>query len=265
VKGDLVVRTKELNNTRNIFVINNKQITPDFTDRDMTVLSDVSIFGDPYTITAELTPLPDKWFGPVYFSRLGFEDDGTGKAYLNNTRMKSRVLENSLPGLILSGRNIYINSDNLSNQISKIEAGKDIFLTGNKLINESKRKSSLNHFIIYDLKLEPVPTVYPYKKSGETQTWNDEDDVIEPASIIAKGSLVADFKDNIDINTALPDDIKTVSEVNVKERPETVSAEKIILHAGQINITDKIKAINELNIIAEKEINLHDAALLSSN
>ncbi|MQL50687.1 filamentous hemagglutinin N-terminal domain-containing protein [Photorhabdus khanii] len=265
VKGDLVVRTKELNNTRNIFVINNKQITPDFTDRDMTVLSDVSIFGEPYTITAELTPLPDKWFGPVYFSRLGFEDNGTEKAYLNNTRMKSRVLENSLPGLILSGRNTYINSDNLSNQISKIEAGKDIFLTGNKLINESQRKSSLNHFIIYDLKLEPVPTVYPYKKSGETQTWNDEDDVIEPASIIAKGSLVADFKDSININTALPDDIKTVSEVNVKERPETVSAKNITLHAGQINITDKIKAISELNIIAEKEINLHDAALLSSN
>ncbi|WP_350307954.1 hypothetical protein, partial [Photorhabdus viridis] len=74
-------------------------------------------------------------------------------------------------------------------------------------------------FIIYDLKLEPVPTVYPYEKSGETQTLNDEDDVIEPASIIAKGSIVADFKDSININTALPYDIKTVSEVNVKERP----------------------------------------------
>ncbi|WP_350307790.1 hypothetical protein, partial [Photorhabdus viridis] len=83
--------------------------------------------------------------------------------------------------------------------------------------------------------------------------------------IIAKGSIVADFKDSININTALPYDIKTVSEVNVKERPETLSAENIILHAGQVNITDKIKAINELNIIAEKEINLNDAALLSSN
>ncbi|WP_350307756.1 hypothetical protein, partial [Photorhabdus viridis] len=147
----------------------------------MTVLNDVNIFGEPYTITAELTPLPDKWFGHAYFSRLGFEGNGTGKAYLNNTRIKSRVLENSPPGLILSGRNAYINSDNLSNQISKIAVEKDIFLTGNKFTNESKRKSSLNHFIIYDLKLEPVPTVYPYEKSGETQTLNDEDDVIEPA------------------------------------------------------------------------------------
>ncbi|WP_445375637.1 DUF637 domain-containing protein [Photorhabdus tasmaniensis] len=265
VKGDLVVRTKDLNNTRNVFVMQNKPVTPDFTDRDMTVFNDVNIFGKPYAITAELTPLPDKWFGHAYFSRLSFEDNRTEKAYLNNARMKSRVLENSLPGLILSGRNAYINSDNLSNQISKIAAEKDIFLTGNKLINESKRKSSLNDFIIYDLKLEPAPTVYPYKKSGETQTLNDEDDVIEPASLIAKGSIVADFKDSITINTALPYDIKTVSEINVKERPETLSAKNIILHAGQINITDKIKAINELNIIAEKEINLNDAALLSSN
>ncbi|WP_207626890.1 hypothetical protein [Photorhabdus stackebrandtii] len=60
VNGDLVIRTKELNNTRNVFVIQNKPVTPDFTDRGMTVFNDVSIFGDPYTITAELTPLPDK-------------------------------------------------------------------------------------------------------------------------------------------------------------------------------------------------------------
>ncbi|WP_350307903.1 hypothetical protein, partial [Photorhabdus viridis] len=42
VKGDLVVRTKDLNNTRNVFVIQNKPITPDVTDRDMTVLNDVN-------------------------------------------------------------------------------------------------------------------------------------------------------------------------------------------------------------------------------
>ncbi|WP_350307932.1 hypothetical protein, partial [Photorhabdus viridis] len=33
VKGDLLVRTKDLNNTRNVFVIQNKPITPDVTDR----------------------------------------------------------------------------------------------------------------------------------------------------------------------------------------------------------------------------------------
>ncbi|SCZ66290.1 MULTISPECIES: DUF637 domain-containing protein [Photorhabdus] len=265
VKGDLVVRTKELNNTRNIFVMQNKQATPDFTDRDMTIFSDISIFGSPYTITAELTPLPDKWFGHAYFSGIGLEEDGTGKAYLNNSRINSIVLNNSQPGLIFSGKNAYINSNNVSNQISQIKAEKDIFLSGNRFINESKRKSSLNNFIIYDLKLEPAPTVYTYKKSGETKIWNDEDNVIEPASVIAKGSIVADFKDSININTALPYDIKTVSEVNIKERPATLSAENIILHAGQINITDKIKAINALDIISEKDINLNDASLLSSN
>nr|WP_242689336.1 filamentous hemagglutinin N-terminal domain-containing protein [Photorhabdus cinerea] len=265
VKGDLVIRTKELNNTRNIFVMQNKQVTPDFTDRDMTIFSDISIFDSPYSLTAELTPLPDKWFGHVYFSGIGLGKDGTGKAYLNNSRIKSRVLENSPPGLIFSGRNAYINSNNLSNRISRIEAKKDIFLAGNKLINESKRKGSLNDFIIYDLKLEPMPTVYPYKKSGETKTWHDEENVLEPASVIAKGSIVADFKDSININTELPYDIKTVSEVNVKERPETLSAENILLHAGKINITDKIKAMNTLDIISEQDINLNDASLLSSN
>ncbi|MDB6375161.1 DUF637 domain-containing protein [Photorhabdus bodei] len=265
VNGDLVVRTKELNNTRNSFVMQNKQITPDFTDRDMTIFSDINIWGAPYTITAELTPLPEKWFGHAYFSGLGLEKDGTGKAYLNNSRIKSMVLENSHPGLISSGRNAYINSNNLSNKISQIEAKKDVFLAGNKFINESKRKSSLNNFIIYDLKLEPIPTIYPYKKSGEIKTLNDEENVIEPASIIAKGSIVTDFKDSININTALPYDVKTVSEVNIKERPETLSAENIILHAGQINITDKIKATNALDIISEKDINLNDASLLSSN
>ncbi|MCT8343633.1 hemagglutinin repeat-containing protein [Photorhabdus kleinii] len=38
-----------------------------------------------------------------------------------------------------------------------------------------------------------------------------------------------------------------------------------MLHAGKINITDKLKATDGLNIISENDINLNNAALISSN
>ncbi|PQQ37206.1 hypothetical protein C6H68_14755 [Photorhabdus luminescens] len=63
----------------------------------------------------------------------------------------------------------------------------------------------------------------------------------------------------------IPDDAKNLSEITVTARPDTLSAKNILLHAGKINITDKLKAIDGLNIISENDINLNNAALISSN
>uniref|UniRef100_UPI0018E4DCF1 hypothetical protein n=1 Tax=Photorhabdus sp. CRCIA-P01 TaxID=2019570 RepID=UPI0018E4DCF1 len=78
VKGDLVVRTQKLNNARDVFIVKNKELIPDSTDKNRIVHeTETCDFGNPVIHEAELiTPLPKKWFGRVDFGRDNITDGG---------------------------------------------------------------------------------------------------------------------------------------------------------------------------------------------
>ncbi|WP_350307771.1 hypothetical protein, partial [Photorhabdus viridis] len=144
------------------------------------------------------------------------------------------------PSVLTSGGNIYINSEILSNQeLSKIEAEKDIFLTGKKLLNTSRISEEASGYFnlfeyfpqdtyvsitdsfntpsgIYKLSsnklLEKINTYHQWDDKsyhilppGEVKYDIKKDNLIlERASIIAKGNLIADFSDSINIDTDYP-------------------------------------------------------------
>ncbi|WP_162524140.1 DUF637 domain-containing protein [Photorhabdus khanii] len=211
------------------------------------------------------------------------------------------------PSVLTSGGNIYINSDILSNQaLSKIEAGKDIFLTGKKLSNTSKISEEASGYFnlfeyfpkdtyvsiadslntpsgIYKLSsnkiLEKINTYHPWDDKsyhilppGEVKYDIRKDNLIlERASIIAKGNLIADFSDSINIDTDYPHKSPPSSDfyydlpASSENLPEILSAKNILLHGGEITLKDKINAANDVNIISESDITLKNSTLSAPN
>ncbi len=215
----------------------------------------------------------DKWFGIIDLLKNNF---------INIKQDRFSIKAISPAGNIVSGGNAYINATNLRNDVSSIYAKKDLILTGENIDIISRQLGKKNTFWHYttsnpmvgsEFKDDDAPPgdwdlfyVYEdaeYTKQGELYTWGEESYI--SSSISAEKNLVADFKNNLNIRTLIPDDAKNLSEITVTARPDTLSAKNILLHAGKINITDKLKAIDGLNIISENDINLNNAALISSN
>ncbi|WP_228901641.1 DUF637 domain-containing protein, partial [Photorhabdus bodei] len=270
VKGDLVVRTQKLNNTRDVFVVKNKELIPDSTDKNLIINETKTCdFGDPVIHEAALiTPLPDKWFGRVDFGRDNTTDGGI---HINHARTETINSDSKQPGVIASGKSIYINSDELLNFVSKMSAGKDIFLTGINFINESKITGVLNNYIVYTEKetegsVSSRGDVYirtDFDRSGNVKTWEDESNIIEPASVVAAGNLVADFKDNINIRTPPPYDINEMSQITVAGGYDALSAKNIVLNSGKINNNNIIKANNNITILATDAVTLNTGEVIS--
>ncbi|NHB94219.1 filamentous hemagglutinin N-terminal domain-containing protein, partial [Photorhabdus cinerea] len=262
VKGDLVVRTHELNNVRSIYYFEKRETAPNPTDKNFDILA---------------------------------------AQYKSEYKLKSMQ-----PSVLMSGGNIYVNSDLLSNQeMSKIEAGKDIFLTGKNLSNTSRisedKSGSFNLFEYFPKDSYVsitdslnIPTgIYQLASngiSGKIDTYHRWDDknyhllpngevkydirkdklVVERASIIAKGHLVADFSDSIHIDTHYPYSAPAGFNlfnypVDSEKLPAILSAENILLHAGKITLSDKINAAHDVNIVSESDITLKNSILLSPN
>ncbi|MCT8343782.1 DUF637 domain-containing protein [Photorhabdus kleinii] len=262
VKGDLVIRTKELNNVRSIYYFERRETAPNPTDKNFNILK---------------------------------------AQHESGYNLKSMQ-----PSALMSGGNIYVNSDILSNQpLSKIEARKDIFLTG-KIFSNTGRISEDTSGLLNLFEYFPkdtyvsitdsfnIPTgIYQLSSNGifgNIETYHQWDDknyhilpngevkydirkdklVAERASIIAKGNLIADFSDSINIDTNYPYSTPTSLSlfnypVDSEKLPEIMSAKNILLHAGKITLKDKIKAANDLNIVSESDIILKNSILLSQN
>ncbi|MGV8000904.1 DUF637 domain-containing protein [Photorhabdus temperata subsp. temperata] len=263
VKGDLVVRTHELNNARSLYFFEERETAPNPADKNFNILEAQHKHG--------------------------------------------HNLKSMQPSVLTSGGNIYINSDILSNQeLSKIEAEKDIFLTGKKLLNTSRISEEASGYFnlfeyfpkdtyvsitdslntpagIYKLSsnklLEKINTYHQWDDKsyhilppGEVKYDIKKDNLIlERASIIAKGNLIADFSDSINIDTDYPHKSPPSSDfyydlpASSEKLPEILSAKNILLHGGEITLKDKINAANDLNIISESDITLKNSILSAPN
>uniref|UniRef100_UPI001CED4A2B hemagglutinin repeat-containing protein n=1 Tax=Photorhabdus antumapuensis TaxID=2862867 RepID=UPI001CED4A2B len=95
------------------------------------------------------------------------------------------------------------------------------------------------------------------------KTWEDERNIIEPASVVAAGNLVADFKDNIHIRTPLPYDINEMSQITVAGGYDTLSAENVVLNSGKISNNNIIKANNDITLLATDSVTLNTGEVIS--
>lgn len=273
--GDLVIRTERLNNVVDKFVmgespdkideegmrlfgeIYNARKTGNIRDRNDFYNNDLKVTNDYFKIECS-----DGWecIAGMYTPR---------DIWINNETKGKFVQGISTAGRIEAGANLYANASSLYNNLSEIRANKDIILTGNDFTLKSQAVGSLRNYIRFApdtdayREYKEIGWIFPplsyIRADGTAQAWNNEGYINSLLS--AGGNLVADFKNTINFDTALPYDAARIQDVGIAPRVNTVNASNIVMHANNIYITDSVGARTDLTIQADDQVNLGQAAL----
>ncbi|WP_260514568.1 DUF637 domain-containing protein [Serratia fonticola] len=271
--GDLVIRTNKLDNVRQVVKFKTTTQKGTSTAKKDEYLG--TYFG-PYG------EHPQTWVS--FFAR--FKDGGPGQWYgevdfktlhdLLLTKENLEITALSREGTIVSGKNAYINAATLWNDLGRIEAKKDLILTGDKLTSKGVQVGQKDVYGEYrqdDItgQYTLVPTMnfdHPFakkyiknadfKKVADKLAWSPTR--TESGKLIAGGNVVADFKNQIEIKTPTPDESR-LNDVKTASRPEAIKAQNVLLHAANIVNTDAINASGNLTAIAEDRIVLGQGIL----
>lgn len=275
--GDLVIRTESLNNVRNEAISGWRNIPGDSKAFNKSLVG--SYYGTRQGVDAIVRLEPelkdfgiDSWFGEINLSR---------NDKVNIGRDEYAITKSQMPGVISSGNNAYINATSLWNDQSNINAAKDLILTGNNFVVKSLQLGQKDRYWRmasdtfgvgslardedappgdWDLLYSTEKAVYT--KQQELSVWKIKGS--QKSLITAGNNLVADFKDDIHIDTPLSYDVKT-HEVLISTLPDTVTAKNILLHANTIGNTDVIRASGDITLVAEDRINLGQGVLAAGN
>ncbi|HGW6094362.1 TPA: DUF637 domain-containing protein [Serratia marcescens] len=255
--GDLVIRTESLNNVRQQFAISSTNTPKDNKDIDRWLADGVYEGQFDYQFFDYLADFEDKnftWLGHVDFKKT---------PWVNSERVRFTVVTDSRPAEIISGKNAYINASEFWNHVSTIKATNDLILTGNNLGVRSEMTGDMNDYALFEPKVpnpkvvlghkwqdqkSSIPEYVIYVRKGGQKSWSASG---SPSSaMLAGGSLVADFKNQIEIKTSTPAG-NQLSEMVASGRPDSLAAHNIVLHAGRVISTDKINARNDLTVVAD--------------
>ncbi|HFZ1792764.1 TPA: DUF637 domain-containing protein [Serratia marcescens] len=255
--GDLVIRTESLNNVRQQFAISSTNAPKDNKDIDRWLADGVYEGQFDYQFFDYLADFEDKnftWLGHVDFKKT---------PWVNSERVRFTVVTDSRPAEIISGKNAYINASELWNHVSTIKATNDLILTGNNLGVRSEMTGDMNDYALFEPKVpnpkvvlghkwqdqkSSIPEYVIYVRKGGQKSWSASGYPF--SAMLAGGSLVADFKNQIEIKTSTPVE-NQLSEVVASGRPDSLAAHNIVLHAGRVISTDKINARNDLTVVAD--------------
>ncbi|HAV2278862.1 TPA: filamentous hemagglutinin N-terminal domain-containing protein [Serratia marcescens] len=255
--GDLVIRTESLNNVRQQFAISSTNTPKDNKDIDRWLADGVYEGQFDYQFFDYLADFEDKnftWLGHVDFKKT---------PWVNSERVRFTVVTDSRPAEIISGKNAYINASEFWNHVSTIKATNDLILTGNNLGVRSEMTGDMNDYALFEPKVpnpkvvlghkwqdqkSSIPEYVIYVKKGGQKSWSASG--YPSSAMLAGGSLVADFKNQIEIKTSTPAG-NQLSEVVASGRPDSLAAHNIVLHAGRVISTDKINARNDLTVVAD--------------
>lgn len=270
--GDLVIRTEKLDNVRQTLTISDQMESVD--------KEGMRLFGSVFNAhkNGDITNRQDlykedmskweKWLTPCTtvdectYANRHFDH------WIPDERTRTRVISNSSPAMIASGKNSYINAGSLWNDASQLKAKGDMILTGNDFgsINHAfgvkerfnKFKPDSEAYQQYEKLGWPYPPLSYVNTGDRAYSWSY--DGIVDGSIIAGGNLVADFKNRIEIKTPTPNE-NQLYDVKTTGRPETIKAQNVLLHAANIVNTDAINASGNLTAIAEDRIVLGQGIL----
>ncbi|CAI1822598.1 Hemolysin precursor [Serratia proteamaculans] len=269
--GDLVIRTDKLDNVRQKFAISSTTAPKDNKDIDRWLAD--GVYQDPndfrfFDYLAELEDKDFKWLGQIDFKKT---------PWVNSEKRHFAVVTDSRSAEITSGKNAYINASEFWNHVSTLKAAKDLILTGNNLKVRSEMVGDLNDYALFEPKTpnpnvvlghkwQDVKTTTPeyilYVRKGTQKSWSTSG--YSASSLLAGGNLVADFKNQIEINTPTPSE-NQLSEVVVSGRPESLKAQNVLLHANNIVNTNAIRATGNITAIAEDRIILGQGILSAGN
>lgn len=270
--GDLVIRTEQLNNVRQTLAISD-QIEP--VDQE-----GMRLFGSVFNaykngdiknrqdLYKEDMSKWEKWLLPCTTSEECTYANRHLANWILDERVRTRVTSNSSPAIIASGKNSYINAGSLWNDASQLKAKGDMILTGNTFssINHAfgtkerfnKFKPDTEAYIQYEKLGWPYPPL-SYVDTGERAFRWSYDGIID-GGMVADGNLTADFKNQIEIRTVMPNESQ-LNDINTAGRPETIRAKNVLLHAAKIVNTDAISATGNITAIAEDRIVLGQGIL----
>lgn len=276
-KGDLIIRADNLYNIRNIY----------YTSKDRNVTRDPIDQSEIDEIRKEYSEERESYDDKIVMSDEEVKSLELVEDEINYLYSHVEVLENFQPSFINSGKNIYINSDNLWNINSQISSPKNIFLTGENFKNirnityhpqpHAYPESSSEVYLVYKSPII-VDDIYRHQPKGigffdkniEWYDWNsakqdnlhlerNKGDKLLDNTIDAKENLVIDFSKDVLIK-------KNISNFDSSEKyseSNAISAKNIFLHGKYIDISDKIKSGSDLNIISDNSINSNKADLSS--
>ncbi|MEE4613094.1 DUF637 domain-containing protein [Serratia marcescens] len=270
--GDLVIRTEQLNNVRQTLAISD-QIEP--VDQE-----GMRLFGSVFNaykngdiknrqdLYKEDMSKWEKWLLPCTTSEECTYANRHLANWILDERVRTRVTSNSSPAIIASGKNSYINAGSLWNDASQLKAKGDMILTGNTFssINHAfgtkerfnKFKPDTEAYIQYEKLGWPYPPL-SYVDTGERAFRWSYDGIID-GGMVADGNLTADFKNQIEIRTVMPNESQ-LNDINTAGRPETIRAKNVLLHAANIVNTDAISTTGNITAIAEDRIVLGQGIL----
>ena len=281
ITGDLIIRTKKLVN---------KTITPISQKTDQEPDSDLILSISNRLLTPSQSPTDDfllyialpKFKGMESPKWFGIADIKNGKG-INVERSLFKASTEFTPAIISSGKNIYIQANELDNYQSKITADQNLIATGNNANFSYYRFGNLDKWDLYSPELEnfhprfdlsedkilalrfPITSTYiPYKKLGSYYQYTIDND---PEYLLsAEKNLVLDFKDKINLTSKFP-----FSNIDVKKVNNSVlsgiaiKGNNILFKADSANISMNIDADNDLSIITSNDINLKNILLSSAN
>ncbi|MGJ3355396.1 DUF637 domain-containing protein [Providencia sp. Je.9.19] len=273
--GDLVVRAKKLTNTAMTSPIKISNINA--TTRDNTGYHISSFFGTRQGVVSIISLYPrlesfpyTKWFGTMDL----INSDSI------NVERKHYSNQGGI-GVITSGKNAYINANDLVSDFGEIAAKNNVILTGQNASISSFDSGKLDLWYKYDTSnanlgefadesddtgtydifyvSEPVD----FKLIDKFYSWSP--DTLSHQSISAGNNVVLDFKSTINIDSKLPNTEKPIAKIVQIANPSfAITAKNIILNSNNVNISSNLQSTNDLSIIAGQSININNAQLVAN-
>ncbi|MDF7666466.1 DUF637 domain-containing protein [Orbaceae bacterium ESL0727] len=262
IRADNMVNRTYLNMAIEAIKANSATSTPisQYTHNNVTFITNISFRNEMGINT---------WFGTATPSLTD-----TNKNLLNAYRNRYIFNKDIQDGVITSGKDLYINSDKLTNENGKIKANANIFLTGGSLFLKNSFEGIENIWYRYDI-LKPVNNenkykyYYPEEPRTIYNTWQasklDEQKTLnisaeKGASITAGGNLIADFKNDIILSNTNSDQYQFIT--NIADRSTAMSAQKnIALSAANIELQNKLNAQGDISLLATNNIKLENNQL----
>ncbi|UEM39547.1 DUF637 domain-containing protein [Pectobacterium aquaticum] len=248
--GDLVIRTRSLNNVRDQIVVKEKK---DLTYANLNVGNELPI-----------RSLSDaKTYIPLIVKKELEGDVATSESEIHGAK------------------NLYINATRLENNASNLKSYGNIFLAGQEFLNISPllkqtehttnfrsetaqeqaiRRSNTPQSASTTILDDGIPLILAYYKVKDKESVFKGEQLLS-AKVHATGNVVADFERLIKIGNVLQPTSPTVV------TPDTINinGNEVLLNAGDIKINGIIESSNNINLISKNQTIIDNSNLLSKN